>query len=87
MERIFFFGGSATESHEIAAELGFNRGEYVIIIDSQCSKMRGLRGQKLFVVGNADARADYDRIVSGALVDGFTVIYITDDTLKLIEDS
>lgn len=85
MERIFFFGGSATESHEIAAELGFNRGEYVVIIDSQCSKMRGLRSQKLFVVGNADARADYHRIVNEALINDFTVIYIDSEVLNLID--
>ncbi|MNE19219.1 hypothetical protein D3C80_1122900 [compost metagenome] len=85
MDRIFFFGGGAAEAHDIAKQIGFNRGEYIVILDSRCSKMRGLRNQTLFVVGNADARADYHQVVNGALVDGFTVIYITAETLKLID--
>lgn len=84
MERIFFFGGGATEAHDIANQLGFNRGEYVVIIDSQCSKMRGLRGQTLFVVGNADARSDYHMIVNSALINDFTVIYIDSEVLDLV---
>lgn len=85
MERIFFFGGTATESHDVAKRFGFNRGEYTVVLDAQSHHMRGLRKQTLFVVGTADARSDYNCVVNGALVDGFTVIYIDSEVLKQIE--
>ena len=85
MDRIFFFGGTATEAHNIAKQLGFNRGEYIVVVDAQSHYMRGLRGQTLFVVGTADARSDYSCVVGGALSSDFTAIYIDDEVLDLVE--
>lgn len=85
MSKTFFFGGTATEAHDIAKRFGFNRGEYTVVLDAQSHHMRGIRGETLFVVGTADARSDYNCVVNGALCDNFTVIFIDSEVLDQIE--
>jgi hypothetical protein len=85
MDRIFFFGRDTVEAHGIAERLGFGRGQYIVVIGGEDNRTRGLRGETMFVVGNAADRKDYNEVVCNALMNNFVVIYIDDEVLSLIE--
>lgn len=85
MDRIFFFGGNTVESHRIAERLGFRRGQYVVVIGYDCNSIRGMRGETMYVVGNAAARDDYTHVINEALMGDFIVVYIDDEVLDLVE--
>jgi hypothetical protein len=84
-DRIFFFGGNTGEAHSIAERLGFRRGQYVVVIGYNCTSIRGMRGETIYVVGNAAARDDYTHVINEALMRAFTVVYIDDEVLNLVE--
>lgn len=85
MKRMYFFGGYAQQSHLIAERLGFKRGEYLVVTAAGQSNLRGMRGQTMYVVGEASERDDYERVIGEALINDFTVIYIDSEVMKIIE--
>ena len=85
MDRIFFFGGNTVQSHRIAERLGFRRGQYVVVIGYESTCIRGLRGETMYVVGDAAERDDYNDVINDALMRDFTVVYIDDEVLDLVE--
>lgn len=81
---IYFFGGDTREAHSIAEKLGFRRGQYIVTIGYECNSVRGMRGETMYVVGNASMRDDYHHVINEALMCDFIVVYIDDEVLSLV---
>ncbi|AND75058.1 hypothetical protein pf16_135 [Pseudomonas phage pf16] len=83
MEHIFIIAENARFAHYYAEGLGFKRGQYQAVTDFD--RMRGLRECTLFVLPRADLNPVYARVYSEAVFSRFTIIFIDDETLDIIE--
>lgn len=85
MKQVFFLDYNAVLAHESAKELGFMRGEYVVIPRDNTNCLRGMRYFTLFVTGDAEKRDDYNDILDAVLyMRDATVIFIDAETLELL---
>lgn len=83
MNHIFILAETSNSAHYHAEILGFTRGQYQVVVSYD--KIRGMRGCTMFVVPRAETRDDFTRIHNGAIMSEFTIIYIDDDDLDIIE--
>lgn len=84
MDHIFVVAESFQRAHIYAEMLGFKRGQYRTVIQDY-HHMRGLREATLFVMPRAEVNPAYNEIFNQALVSGFTIIFIEDDTIDIID--
>lgn len=82
MNRIYFLALNTTEAHHIAAVMGFNRGQYIVVNDRD--RIRGIRRETAYVVGHAEQREDYQLIISEMLMSDFIIVTIDDEILDMI---
>ena len=83
MEHIFIYGENPRHAHAYAERLGFKRGQYKAITSRD--QTRGLRDATMFVLPRAELHPDYIQIYNEAQIRNFTIIFIDDETLDIIE--
>lgn len=84
MDHIFIVAENFNRAHAYAEMLGFKRGQYRTVIQDY-HHMRGLREATLFVMPQSELNPHYNEICCQALASGFTVIFIEDETLDIID--
>jgi len=83
MDHIFVLAENYSSAHYYAKELGLNRGQYRAI--GSLDNIRGMRRCTAFIVPKADVREDYERLYHQMIFADFTMIFIDEDVLDIID--
>lgn len=83
MEHIFIYGENFRHAHAYAERLGFKRGQYKAITNRD--QTRGMKDATMFILPRAELHPDYIQIYNEAQFRNFTIIFIDDETLDIIE--
>lgn len=83
MEHIFIMAENFSQAHAYAERLGFKRGQYKVVTERH--QTRGLRHATMFMVPRAERHHSYVEIFNEAQLRDFTIIFIDEETLDIID--